>query len=166
MSGWTLAETELLRRLAGEGLSAGKISAQMPGRSRNSIISKLDRGKGRFGKLAGQPTNDLRSPRRDAPPKLRRAPRPPVKPKIIHASPARQILAEAPPVVPVANLPAALPITFLEAMNRKRCLHYVGDPFAADGPDMAVCGAERSLLSGLKPYCRKHLASSFRAVPA
>jgi hypothetical protein len=56
-----------------------------------------------------------------------------------------------------SNLPAPLPRTFLDAMLAGRCLHYVGDPFGPDGPDMPVCGAERAQNVIETRYCRRHL---------
>lgn len=49
---------------------------------------------------------------------------------------------------------------FAEAMTLDRCLHFVGDWLTPDGPDMPVCGAERSLSAYPIPYCARHARSS------
>lgn len=68
--------------------------------------------------------------------------------------------ATAGETAPVSNLPAALPITFLDAVVRHRCLYFAGDWYGADGPDMPVCGAERSAEPLETRYCRRHQVKS------
>ncbi|RUV98287.1 hypothetical protein EOA88_00160 [Mesorhizobium sp. M5C.F.Ca.IN.020.14.1.1] len=158
MSDWSAADLQALRDLAGQGLSAAQIAARLPGeRSRNAVISKLKRGKGSFGALLGQPKNQAigrATPKTETPPKRK-------------YRPVRRVIAIAPPIEapierlfetePVANLPATLPITFLEAVMTDRCLHYAGSPFDPDGPDMPVCGAARARDVLGTRYCRLHL---------
>lgn len=62
----------------------------------------------------------------------------------------------------VSNLPATLPITYLEAVFSDRCLHFAGDPLGRDGPDMPVCGAARADGVLNTRYCRRHLVSQYR----
>lgn len=57
-----------------------------------------------------------------------------------------------------SNLPATLPITFLQAVLTDRCLHYACAPFDPDGPDMPVCGQPRAANVVGTRYCRRHLA--------
>ncbi|MER8427797.1 GcrA family cell cycle regulator [Mesorhizobium sp. M1403] len=159
MSDWSAADLQALRDLAGQGLSAAQIAARLPGdHSRNAVIGKLQRGKGKFGQLLGQPKNQAigrATPKTETPPKRR-------------YRPVRRVVAapsvEPPPIErlfktePVANLPATLPITFLAAVMANRCLHYAGDWFAPGVPDMPVCGAERADVLETR-YCRRHLMS-------
>lgn len=158
MSEWTNDEIYTLRKLTGEGLTASQIGARM-GRSRNAIIGKILRLNGAGGHLTGRPikAGDGRPVRRPAPCRPR-------SPKLALAAP--KPVFERPQVyVACANLPATLPVAFLDAVTGKKCLHYVGDPFGPDGPDMPVCGAERSAAAGAVPYCRRHMISATR-VPA
>jgi GcrA cell cycle regulator len=163
MSDWTHEEITTLTRLVGENHSASTI-ARMMGRGRNSIISKVHRLKGAAGKLNGAPEPGHGERKRAAPKShnvARRAPRP----RMVHAAP-KPVFERPQPYVPAVNLPATLPVGFLDAVDRKRCLHFMGDPFGPDGPDAPVCGAERSADAGTVPYCRRHLVSATRAVPA
>ncbi|ESY75544.1 GcrA cell cycle regulator, partial [Mesorhizobium sp. LNHC221B00] len=136
MSEWTQTEIDTLRRLTGEGFSASQIGIKM-GRGRNSVIGKIHRLHGDGGKLTRPAGNDR--PKREKQPQRRPAPRPP-RPTMVFERPQ--------PYVPAANLPATLPVAFLDAVTAKRCLHFIGDPFGPDGPDMPVCGAERSADAG------------------
>lgn len=166
MNDWTSEEIEMLRKLVGEGLSAGQISKQM-GRTRNAVIGKIMRQKGAVGRLGNaQGGNHGGRPRKQTLPKshnvARRAPRP----RLVFSATPKPAFERPQPYVAATNLPATLPIAFLDAVDARRCLHYMGDPFGADGPDAPVCGAERSAISGLIPYCRRHMAGAYRAVPA
>ncbi|RWN11780.1 GcrA family cell cycle regulator [Mesorhizobium sp.] len=158
---WAAEDISTLHRLVGEGLSAGEIGKKM-GRTRNAVIGKIIRMKGDVGRLARSPGPAGKLARKQTPVRQvrsyrRAAPRP---------TPVAAPVFERPqPYVPVANLPATLPVTFIEAVTAKRCLHFVGDPFGPDGPEMPVCGAERSPLAGNRPYCRHHHVSSARVVP-
>ncbi|RWD33909.1 MAG: hypothetical protein EOS34_17225 [Mesorhizobium sp.] len=157
MSDWTAEELKALHDLAGQGLSALQISKRLPtGRSRNAVIGKLMRGKGKYGQLMGQPKNQAigrATPKTEQPVKRKYRPvRPVFKAPPIETPVERLFEAE-----PVANLPATLPITFLEAVMTNRCLHYAGNPFDPDGPDMPVCGAARAPDVLETRYCRRHL---------
>ncbi|WP_050596592.1 GcrA family cell cycle regulator [Mesorhizobium ciceri] len=160
MSEWSQAEIDTLRKLTGEGLSASQIGTKM-GRSRNAIIGKILRLNGAGGHLTVRPikAGDGRPVRRPAPCR----PRPP---KLAFVA-AKPVFERPQPYVPAQNLPATLPVGFLDAVNARKCLHFVGDPFSSDGPEMPVCGAERSEAAGAVPYCRRHFASATRErVPA
>ncbi|WP_217577348.1 GcrA family cell cycle regulator [Mesorhizobium sp. GbtcB19] len=149
---WTAQDIETLERLVGEEFSAGEIGKRM-GRTRNAIIGKIIRMKGGVGRLARSQGKAGKVARKQSPSikMVRRS----------HPVPAPKLVFERPqPYVPVANLPATLPIRFLDAVDRKLCLHFVGDPFGPDGPDMPVCGAARSEAAGTVPYCRRHFESA------
>ncbi|MER9870246.1 GcrA family cell cycle regulator [Mesorhizobium sp. M0136] len=159
MSDWSTEDLQALRDLAGQGLSAAQIAASLPGdRSRNAVIGKLKRGKGRLGQLLGQPKNQAigrATPKTEKPPKRKYRPvRRIVNAPSIEAPVERLFEAE-----PVANLPATLPMTFLDAVMTNRCLHFACDWFAPGGPDMPVCGAERAQEVLETRYCRRHLLS-------
>ncbi|MER9875600.1 GcrA family cell cycle regulator [Mesorhizobium sp. M0195] len=170
MSDWSADDLQALRELAGEGLSAAQIAARLPGdRSRNAVIGKLKRGKGSHGALLGQPKNQAigrATPKTETPPKRKYRPVRPVMAvtrPITPASPV-ELLFTSPdcvhfskPIEAVPNLPATLPITFLQAVMTDRCLHYAGAPYDPDGPDMPVCGAERAAEPLHTRYCRRHL---------
>ncbi|WP_287248695.1 GcrA family cell cycle regulator [Mesorhizobium sp.] len=160
MSDWTAEELKALHDLAGQGLSALQISKRLPtGRSRNAVIAKLMRGKGKYGQLMGQPKNQAigrATPKTETPPKRKYRPvvrRVVIAPSIEAPAPVERLFEAE----PVANLPATLPITFLEAIMTNRCLHYAGNPFDPDGPDMPVCGAARAHDVLETRYCRRHL---------
>ncbi|RWJ00169.1 GcrA family cell cycle regulator [Mesorhizobium sp.] len=171
MSDWTAEELKALHDLAGQGLSALQISKRLPtGRSRNAVIGKLMRGKGKYGQLMGQPKNQAigrATPKTEQPVKRKYRPvswvinPPPINPaspvELLFTSPDCKHHSKAAAVESVANLPAALPITFLEAVMTNRCLHYAGAPYDPDGPDMPVCGAARDHDVPETRYCRGHL---------
>lgn len=167
---WTLQELAILKARAAEGLSAGKIADCLPGKSRNAVIGMLRRGDGLYGALQGRPKNEARgrvamSKADNTAAKLK--PRPKRDFKGDRAAAKVVPVEPAPPLVdPVANLPAPLPITFLDAVMKKRCLHYVGDWLSPDGPGMPVCGAERAQNVIETRYCRRHLLAQRQAVAA
>lgn len=171
---WSAEELAALRNLAGQGLSALQISKRLPGdRSRNAVIGMLRRGKGKYGELKGQPKNQAigrATPKTEEPPKRKYRPvrpaaimdPPPVAPvEILFASPDCVHFSKPPAIEKlveiVPNLPATLPITFLQAVMTNRCLHYACAPYDPDGPDMPVCGAERAAEPLHTRYCRRHL---------
>ncbi|TGQ69536.1 hypothetical protein EN829_014935 [Mesorhizobium sp. M00.F.Ca.ET.186.01.1.1] len=160
MSDWPHEDLQLLRKLVGEGLSASQIGQRL-GRSRNAVIGKIMRNKASVGKLArssGEMNGrKVTAKQKPAPKRAYRKALPP-KPLPVFERPQ--------PYVPAKNLPATLPITFLDAMTRRRCLHFVGDPLGLDGPEMPVCGAERSEHAEGRPWCRRHLGTVYRAVAA
>ncbi|TPN16213.1 hypothetical protein FJ973_05850 [Mesorhizobium sp. B2-1-3] len=171
---WTAEELAVLKRAADEGLSSGTIASRLPGKSRNAVIGMLRRGDGKYGRLLGQPVNQARgraTPKTGQPPKRRYKPARtivPVAPPIAPAASPVEILFASPPCThftvpvkepPAPNLPAPVPITFLDAVMTDRCLHFACDWNAPDGPDMPVCGAERARDVPHTRYCRRHLRS-------
>lgn len=89
-------------------------------------------------------------------------------------APARLPTAEARlplPQLPVPSLPpistdhalALIPMSFLEAIDRDRCLYFADDAMAPAGPDMPVCGAGRAHAPPQTRYCRRHLRSQVAA---
>lgn len=157
---WKDGDLMRLKKLVGEGLSASQIGSAM-GRSRNSIIGKILRMNGRVGRLTARNNSQKANAR----------PRKPAAPRPVRATPPA---AARPPKLepkhaltamircePAHNLPATLPITFLDAVDRNRCLYFAGDPLGAGGPEMPVCGAERT--ASHPRYCRRHSLSSIQA---
>ena len=132
--GWTAAEIDRLKAMAAEQLSVPAMMLRMPARSRKAIMGKLDR----LGLKAGSALPPRTSP--------------PLVPVDLPPLPK----PADPPAAP--NLPALLPITFLQAVMTDRCLYFVGDPFCPDGPDMPVCGGWRAEYGGRENrYCRLHV---------
>ncbi|RWK94513.1 MAG: hypothetical protein E5X86_26650 [Mesorhizobium sp.] len=181
MSDWTAEELKALHDLAGQGLSALQISKRLPtGRSRNAVIGKLMRGKGKYGQLMGQPKNQAigrATPKTETPPKRKYRPvrrviaiAPPIEAappiELLFTPPDCKHYSKAAAVESVANLPATLPITFLEAIMTNRCLHYAGAPYGPDGPDMPVCGAARARDVLETRYCRRHLIAKRQVAAA
>ena len=168
---WTDAELETLTEMVKAGKTATQIAAALRPKSRNAVLGKIHRGQGRFGKLAaasvGHGRRDQKVP---AKPKRRRRignrfakdASAAIQPPLV-ADPPPVPVAAPPPIVP--NLPATLPIPFLDAVTRDRCLHFIGVPYSKDGPAMPVCGAERVALFNAR-YCRRHFESQYRAVAA
>jgi GcrA cell cycle regulator len=162
---WSDAEDARLAALAADGLTASQIAAALRdefgnGRSRNAVIGRMLRvGLALRSRLAPRPR------KRDVPP----APRParPAKVRPMPAFSAPAGAAVRAPMPPVPNLPATLPVSFLDAVFADTCPHFVGDPLGRDGPDMPVCGAERAQsASRFNRYCRRHLAGQYQGVPA
>jgi GcrA cell cycle regulator len=185
---WTAPRLERLKVLAGQGLSAGiiasRLSIEFEPVTRNAVIGKLMRGKGRYGRLSPRlnaaQTERVQTPAR-GPSRVGRtgaaAPHQaaPVRSSFRSRPCAPAALASArapakagglqserwPAAQALANLPAPLAIAFLEAVERGRCLHFVGDPLGVDGPGMPVCGAERAQDAPFhNRYCARHRASS------
>lgn len=163
---WTEPEMARLKELADERMSASQIADALcrefgSGRTRNSVIGKIMRGKGQFGNLR-QHSPSRASSRATGP--GTRPDRP--QPAIVSTQSPSPSPAPAPLPLPVpgrvvpVDPPKPLPMTFLEAVLADRCLHFVGDPLGPDGPDMPVCGAERA--QDARPfnrYCCRHLES-------
>lgn len=165
---WTQGEMDRLKALAAEGLSSTQIAFRLnaefrTARTRNSIIAKLDRGKGGLGTLSFKSSRAARAmskpintkPAPSAKPRAGKAgaPSPHTKAPAVHSD-ASCILHLSPPCVgfsvpkktepvPVENLPAPLPVAFIDALFADTCLHFVGNPMSEDGPTMPVCGAAR-----------------------
>lgn len=140
---WPDAEVELLRKLFADGLSAGQIAAQIPGRSRNGVIGKL----GRIGlhlsrKVPGRPRSP--NPKRKRNGKNYRDA--PWKPQIVEQfAPTEPV--DLPPEI-VAN-----PVTLMElAVDTCRW------PVHGDGEPALFCGA---VTAEGKPYCPKHCSDAY-----
>lgn len=154
MTPWTEADDAKLQELVAEGLSASEIGSRL-GRGRHSVIGRLHRAKGKLGTLQGSHASVPGAGRK-------KGSAPAKSPRVVIVAPARVAI----PQPPVANLPATLPVPFLQAIERGRCLHFIGDPYSAGGPDMPVCGAERSQQDPLSRYCGRHERSSRGGVAA
>jgi GcrA cell cycle regulator len=158
MSGfWTDERVARLKQLADGTHSASEIAMTL-GCSRHTVIGKLFRAKGALGRLPPRPVGEKR--RRQA----RAAPSRPAAVSRVAAARAGAGTAGKPPLAVLAPVPQSkvhepaveapalaptmalvpFPITFLEAVERGRCLWFAGAAFAPDGPDMPVCGGERS----------------------
>lgn len=145
---WTPDREEKLALLADGTRTASEIGKEL-GCSRNAVIGKVERGQGAYGHLAGR-TIGLK-PGQAA--KARPAPRP-----FVRKAERKAVVPPAPLPVPVAGA------TFWSAIETKACLHFIGEEFGPDGPDMPVCGAPRA--NPLIRYCRRHQARRFLAVAA
>ncbi len=155
---WTSEELDVLKLLAAKGLTASQIAARLGnGRSRNAVIGKMERDK----IILANARSRLHRPTKTAKPKPARAKLPSRRSRPGGAtSPVATPVASA-PIVEVPNLPATLPMTFVDAMFAGRCLHFVGDPYGVDGPMMPVCGAERAYDdTGQQRFCTRHIRSS------
>lgn len=172
---WTEPEMARLKELVEKEMSASQIAAALcrefgSGRTRNSVIGKIKRGNGRWGRLAREGRAPNRRPLRPAVPARSR----PVavsaqspSPVPVPAPPPQPVDGPVVPVDPPAPLPATAPMRFIDAVFADRCLHFVGDPLGPDGPDMPVCGAERAQHAHRdNRYCSLHIASGREAVPA
>jgi GcrA cell cycle regulator len=187
MSFWNDQSLARLKELAGQGLSAGRIASLLASEfhepvSRNAVIGKLIRGKGRYGRLQQKAPWRSQRPEAEAATAARRLCAAPPEPQGAKR-PMRGARQNAPspspsrlPAVPAVGstplphiregeerfaLPAPLPIGFFEAVERGRCLHFVGDPMGPGGPDMPVCGAERAHDAPFaNRYCARHRASA------
>ncbi|CAM5575888.1 hypothetical protein MAUB1S_09682 [Mycolicibacterium aubagnense] len=158
---WTSEELDVLKLLAAKGLTASQIAARLGnGRSRNAVIGKMERDK----IVLANARSRLHRPAKMAKPKPARAKLPSRRSRFGGAtSPVAAPVASAPIVKAPANLPATLPMTFLDAMFAGRCLHFVGDPYGVDGPMMPVCGAERAFDdTGQTRFCTRHHQSCHR----
>lgn len=185
---WTQGEMDRLKVLAAEGLSSTQIAFRLnaefrTARTRNSVIAKLDRGKGGLGTLSFKSSRAARAmskpintkPAPSAKPRAGKAgaPSPHTKAPANYSFTSRPVGApvgratmpdgqsplQAAPVA-VANLPAPLPVAFIDALFADTCLHFVGNPMSEDGPTMPVCGAARMQDAPLNNrYCRRHFHS-------
>lgn len=147
MIAWTPEEIERLEQLTRDGLSASQIAAVLrrefdTGRTRNSVIGKIMRGKGRYGMLDGWASRRGRVEVRP------RAAKPVVDaPSLVPADPL--------PPAPIPE-PPAHPMPFSQAVDEDRCLWFASEAYGPNGPDMPVCGGERADIPGTR-YCLHHL---------
>jgi GcrA cell cycle regulator len=134
---WLPEEDEMIKRLAGDGLSAAQIAAGLTGRSRNSVIGRLNRLGLVLSSLQGRVPNALRPKRK---PKQPQQYRPRVvfpKPTVVEGVPlpmSQFIFAEE---------VTASPVTLME-LTEDTCRWPAGDMYCGG---MALAG---------KPYCAKH----------
>lgn len=148
---WTPDRERLLADLVAGNLSAKTIAASL-GCSRNAVIGKVLRGKGRFGRLSGWSAPGERK-RPEARRRAAACPAPAMPAARPEPRPAM------PPLPPSASLVLA-PITFDRAVDEGRCLYFACDPYAPSGPDMPVCGHERAWdAPPLNRYCARHRAA-------
>lgn len=138
---WTPAREQQLADLVAGGKSAAQIAGVL-GCSRNAVIGKVLRGKGRFGMLDGWASRRGRVEVRP------RAAKPVVDaPSLVPADPL--------PPAPIPE-PPAHPMPFSQAVDEERCLWFAGEAYGPNGPDMPVCGGERADIPGTR-YCLHHL---------
>lgn len=143
---WTPAREQELTDLVAGGKSAAQIAVVL-GCSRNAVIGKVLRGKGRFGMLDGWASRRGRVEVR---------PRTP-KPVVDAPSLAPADLPPAAPSLPAPiPEPPAHPMPFSQAVDEDRCLWFAGEAYGPNGPDMPVCGGERADIPGTR-YCLHHL---------
>lgn len=145
--GWTPERVERLAALVAERRTATQIGVAL-GISRNAVIGKILRLKGAAGHL---------KPRTGAVPdrKKARAAR-----RRVAGVAAQPVITEAGWQPPARTMPALVPMRFADASMTGRCLHFVGDWLGPSGPDMPVCGGERSERAWPVPYCPMHARSS------
>lgn len=143
---WPPEKEEQLKKLVAEGLNATTIGEQL-GYSRNAIISKVRRGKGRFGKLAGNRTP--RAPQDQT-----------SKPIVLKKAPQIEALPDALPAPMARSEFSPLRMAFLDAITTGKCLFFADDILSPDGPQMTVCGHERAEHPISTRYCSHHVAVS------
>ena len=162
---WTAGELDIVRAMLAKDQPASAIARALPGRSRSAVIGKINRLKGAIGRLVPRPgPRSTKTKVSDAPVKPRAARR-----KVDVPIAADAFAVGQPAVVALAQPIAAdhalvlPPTTFLDAINRDRCLYFAGDPMSPAAPDMPVCGAERAHNLRHTRYCRRHLAAQAQA---
>ncbi len=151
MNFWTPGRETALAKLVADNLSASQIGAQL-GCSRNAVIGKIIRGNGRFGALSGI-ANGRKPPSQQVPRASGPARAVAVSPAARSAGAAK---SPAAPALSSSTAVARVPMPFLEAVERGRCLYFAGDPYAPSGPDMPVCGDRRADVAATR-YCAIHL---------
>lgn len=143
---WTEADVELLTQLWGEGFSASEIAARMGGRTRNSIIGKIDR--------MGLPTRANR-----VQPSRPRGPRPVYERKTTTKRKFRVIHNDAPIIAKSRlwdPLDSTNPVTLIDR-KRKQCVwpldlpHEVGMSLVCGEPIWGEC-----------VYCKSHSKVAYR----
>ncbi len=154
---WSGDEDRYIREQVRAGASAGDLAKALTGRSRSAILGRIYRLR-KADMAANRPP--LVAPRRPGSTGSRssaklpdfastRTPHLPSKP----SASRRERVPALPPVPMICE-----GVTFLDAVDRERCLHFIGNPYSPDGPDMPVCGAERAGVPRTR-YCDYHLYS-------
>lgn len=146
---WTPDREERLHALADGTRTAAEIGKEL-GCSRNAVIGKIERGEGAYGRLAGRSIGL----------KPGQVAKPPAEPKPFVRK-AQRAAPTKPPVAPPPTAPV-VGATFWSATEAGTCLHFIGEEFGTDGPDMPVCGAPRTG-GPLHRYCRRHTRLGFLA---
>lgn len=147
---WTDERVGTLKRLWGDGCSAGQIAARLGGVTRNSVIGKVHR----LG-LSGRATNRGHRPRR-AQADLAAASR--LRPLSFHNIGAES--APEPFVESVPNIPDPEPQDrrALHALKEVDCRWPLGDPLK---PGFGFCGRKKC---GALPYCEPHARMAYKPV--
>ena len=147
-STWTDAKVDLLKQLWADGLSAGRISARIPGTTRSSVIGKLWRlGLGGSGKLNPHAPGPRRRPVR----------KPNPRPPMVYGNPAlRNLYVLHPERQPFQELDIPMAERrSIQTLEEVDCRWPIGDP---QHPDFHFCGKRK--LPGL-PYCSHHAVVAF-----
>ena len=172
MTPWHDDEIDAVKAMLRDGLTASQIADRISRQfdrlvSRNAVISIVARRRelAEIG-FARQPTR-ARVKREEgfrAPAQARPARTSPQRPAVVF-SPAFQPGRPKPPDLFKPGRAAdiiVVPMSFLRALDEKRCLFFAADAMTIDGPDMPVCGCARHSPSA-KPYCAAHLACEVAA---
>jgi GcrA cell cycle regulator len=154
---WTGPQEDLLRKLVGEGLSAGEIALRMPGKSRNAVLGKA----WRLGLMGAE------RPRRVTTKRKRRSPRrkPEARKEFVlfntlgfidKNSRVKKVHLVQDGYVPKPEEPApeGQRKSLLE-LEEHHCRWPINDPL---GPDFHFCGAEANVGS---VYCPTHHARAY-----
>jgi hypothetical protein len=129
---WTEKRVAALTRMISEGMTALQASIEL-GCTRNAVIGKVHRGKGKYGTLAGR--SYVPSPKNVAPKIV-----PKINPKVVKRKEGA--------------------ITFWQAVDERRCAYAI-DLKCEDGPEMMVCGGpikDRHAPTGRisRSFCERH----------
>lgn len=159
---WNEATVDRLTQLADGSRSAAEI-AKLLGCTANAVIGKIHRAGGMCGVLSNDPGGS-RLRRVDRTEQVSKPVVPP-RPASVRkaATPAPRAGAASSPAAPAPSLIVpSKPMRFLDAIDQGRCLWFAGAVKDPSGPDMPVCGAERTdaVLEGR--YCARHHAAQMR----
>jgi GcrA cell cycle regulator len=155
---WTEERVDLLRKLWGEGLSAGQIAAELGGAmTRNAVISKAHRLGLAHGRATAPSTPRSRKP--SPPPEPSETVEPPAQ---NDPSPAPMMLNQVPAAQPAelplrkeAVVPLSEGVTIME-LREGVCRWPLGDPTTAE---FRYCGG--GAISGL-PSCAHHAQVAYQ----
>jgi GcrA cell cycle regulator len=147
---WTEAEFARLKELTAQRLSASQIAAQMPGRSRNSIIGKQHRTSMRSQNPSGGSLPGTRTPGETKTRRYKRAPWA-VDGLFANGKVRGGLVTELPPEI-VANA-----VTFAALQD-----HHCRWPVGGEGHNTLFCGGP--MVSGLS-YCPHHCRIAYAVPP-